>query len=87
MCCSAGPSKRLPAVWLCRLRRAHQASAPRSGSDSRTASPARAASPAAAQTSDGVLRLVSGGQDCQVALWDFSAASEDSAMVRCGVRS
>ena len=30
-----------------------------------------------------MLRLVSGGQDCQVALWDFCTASEDSMLLRC----
>jgi len=29
-----------------------------------------------------VLRLVSGGQDCEVALWDFSTVGEDPAVLR-----
>ena len=33
-----------------------------------------------------MLRLVSGGQDCEVALWDFNTAGEEPVGLRCGVR-
>ena len=30
-----------------------------------------------------MLRLVSGGQDCEVALWDFSTVGEEPVGLRC----
>ena len=66
---------------MCRLRRAHQAPTTRSSPAAGPASPLRPP-PAETSPADGVLRLVSGGQDCEVALWDFSTVSEDSMVLR-----
>ena len=65
----------------CGLCRAHQAPAARNSPAGSPASPLRT-SQAEASAADGVLRLVSGGQDCEVALWDFSTVSEDSMVLR-----